>query len=149
MNNSLFKLFSAITILALMLMALPLQGALADNVPQSLPFSQNWTNTGLITANDNWSGVPGIVGFLGQDITTGTGVDPQTLLGVSSVANDLDVIANQSSTAITNGGVAEFDGIANPTIALQGSGTADAPYILIYLNTTGQSSINISYNLRD
>jgi hypothetical protein len=28
--------------------------------PQTLPFSQNWTNTGLITANDDWSGVPGI-----------------------------------------------------------------------------------------
>ena len=34
----------------------------ADNVAQSLPFSQNWTNTGLITANDNWAGVPGIEG---------------------------------------------------------------------------------------
>src|SRR5262249_60656739 len=55
----------------------------ADNSAQTLPFSQNWTNAGLITANDNWSGVPGIEGYLGQDITTSTGVDPQTLLGVS------------------------------------------------------------------
>ena len=34
-------------------------------------FSQNWTNTGLITANDNWSGVPFIIGYLG-DIDAGT-----------------------------------------------------------------------------
>jgi hypothetical protein len=122
--------------------------AMADTTPQSLPFTQSWTNTGLITANDNWSGVPGVEGYLGQDITTSTSTDPQTLLTTSSVANDLDVIANQTNTAITNGGVAEFE-LANPTIALQGSGTADAPYILITLDTTGLSSISVSYNLRD
>jgi predicted extracellular nuclease len=123
--------------------------ARANNTAQTIPFSQNWSNVGLITTNDDWSGVQGIEGYLGQDITTATGTDPQTLLGVSAVANDLDVIANQNSASITSGGVAEFDGIADPTIALQGSGTADAPYLLIYLNTTGQSNINISYKVRD
>src|SRR6185503_19099897 len=122
----------------------------ANNTAQTLPFSQNWTNTGLITANDNWSGVAGIEGYLGQDITTSTGTDPQTLLTTSAVANDLDVIANQTNpNTLTNGGVAEFDGIANPTVALQGSGTADAPYVIFYVNTTGCSSITAAYNLRD
>lgn len=121
----------------------------ANNTPQTLPFSQNWSNTGLITANDNWSGVLGIEGFLGQDITLATGTDPRSLLVTSSLANDLDVIANQTNPdTLTNGGVAEFE-ITNPTIALNGSGTADAPYIVIYLNTTGQSNIRVSYNLRD
>src|SRR6185503_6322250 len=78
--------------------------------------TQSWTNTGLITANDNWSGVPSIQGFLGQDITTATGTDPQTLLGTSGVANDLDVIANQTNpNTLASGGVSEFDGITNPT----------------------------------
>lgn len=142
--------------LMLLLAAMPLSGWLiqqivkADSSPQPLPFSQNWTNAGLITANDNWSGVPGIEGYLGQDITTGTGTDPQTLLTTSSVANDLDVIANQTNpNTLATGGVAEFDGIANPSIALNGSGTADAPYVLLYLNTTGQTSINVAYNVRD
>ena len=121
----------------------------ANNTTQTLPFSQNWTNTGLITANDNWSLVPGIEGYLGQDITTGTGVSPAGLLGTSSIANDVDVIANQTNPSITNGGVAEFDTLANPTVALQGSGTADAPYLILYLNTTGASNIQVSYNLRD
>ncbi|HVE59034.1 MAG TPA: VCBS repeat-containing protein [Pyrinomonadaceae bacterium] len=122
----------------------------ANSTPQTLPFSQNWTNTGLITTNDDWSGVAGIEGYLGQDITVATGVDPQTLLTTSALANDLDAIANQTNPdTLTNGGVAEFDGIANPTIALQGSGTADAPYVLFYLNTTGASNINVAYNLRD
>jgi hypothetical protein len=123
----------------------------ADNVPQSLPFSQDWS-TNLITTNDDWSPVPGIEGYLGQDITTGVGVDPQTLLTTSAATNDLDVIANQSNpNTLTTGGVAEFDGIPNPVVALQGSGTADAPYLLFYLNTTstGNNYINISYNVRD
>ncbi len=52
----------------------------ANNTPQSLPFSQNWSNTGLITANDDWSMVPGIVGFLGDYAATSspTNVDPRT-----------------------------------------------------------------------
>jgi hypothetical protein len=117
--------------------------------PQTLPFSQNWTNVGLITANDDWSGVPGITGYLGNfDAGAVTNVDPRTLLTPFAI-NDVDVIANQASVALTNGGVAEFDGIANPVVALQGSGTADAPSIVIYLNTTGNTGINFSCNIRD
>ncbi|TPW14417.1 MAG: hypothetical protein FD129_1081, partial [bacterium] len=36
----------------------------ASAVYQPLPFSQNWNNTALLNANDDWSGVPGIVGYL-------------------------------------------------------------------------------------
>ena len=124
--------------------------AQADNTPQTLPFNQDWSTTTLITANDNWSAVPGVEGYLGQDITAATGTDPQTLTGVSAVANDLDVIANQTNpNTTTAGGAAEFDTLANPSVALQGSGTADAPYLLINLNTTGQTGITVAYNLRD
>jgi hypothetical protein len=44
--------------------------------------------------------------------------------------------------------VAEFH-LANPTIAMQGSGTADAPYIKIFLDTTGVNNVRVSYNVRD
>ena len=129
----------------------------ADQTAQTIPFSQNWTNTGLITANDTWSGVAGIEGYLGQDMTAATGTDPQTLLGVSASGTDLDVIANLTVTTATNGGVGEFHTTsqtnpgpgADSVVALQGSGTADAPYLLLTLNTTGQTGINIAYNLRD
>src|SRR5215831_3635574 len=110
---------------------------------------QDWSNTGLITTNDDWSGVPSIEGYLGQDLTATTAVDPGNVTGDSTVANDLDVIANQSNTAITNGGVAEFDGIANPTVALQGSGTADAPYLIFYLNASGRQNVRVQFNARD
>jgi hypothetical protein len=122
---------------------------LADSTPQTLPFSQNWSNTGLITTDDNWSGVPGIVGFRGDDLTTVTATDPQTILADGS-GTPVDVIANQlNPNALATGGVAEFDGIANPVVALQGSGTADAPHLVISINTTGFSGIVVAYNLRD
>lgn len=121
----------------------------ANNAPQPLPFSQNWSNVGLITVNDDWSAVPGIVGFLGDyDAASPPDVDPRTLLAPFAT-NNVDVIANQTNPdTLTSGGVAEFE-IANPVVALQGSGTADAPHLIIYLNTTGQTNIQVSYNARD
>ena len=121
----------------------------ADGTFQTLPFSQDWSNTGLITTDDNWAGVPGIIGFRGDDLTTVTATDPQTILADGS-GTPVDVIANQTNpNTQATGGVAEFDGIANPTVALQGSGTADAPHLVIHLNTTGLSNIVVAYQLRD
>lgn len=109
--------------------------------------SQNWSNAGLITTNDDWNGVPSIVGYLGDiDAGSPTNVDARTLTGPALGA--VDVIANQTSTAINNGGVAEF-AIANPTVALQGSGTADAPSLVIYLDATGRQNVNVAFNARD
>lgn len=120
-----------------------------SSAPQTLPFTQDWTNIGLITANDDWSAVPGIQGFLGDYNTGGspTNVDPRTLLQDMLT---IDVIANQTNPdTLTSGGVAEFDTIPNPVVALNGSGTADAPSIVLYVNTTGQSNIRLTCNLRD
>ena len=111
-------------------------------------FSQNWNNIGLITANDDWSGVPSILGYLG-DYTSGspTGVDPRTLTAAAATA--IDVIANQTNpNTFATGGVAEFH-LADPTIALNGSGTADAPNIVIHLDATGRENIAVSFNIRD
>jgi hypothetical protein len=121
----------------------------ADNTPQSLPFSQNWSNTGLITAANDWSGVPGIVGYRGDALTGSTGTDPQTIV-VDGTGTPVNVLANQTNpNTLTTGGIAEFDTLPDPTVAFQGSGTARAPFLLINVNTTGQSGIQVSYNLRD
>ena len=130
----------------------PLAGTLtvasADGTGQVLPFAQNWANTALITVNDNWSGVPGIIGYRGDSLTAGTGTDPQTIL-VDGSLTPVNVNANQTNPdTFISGGVSEFE-IANPVVALNGSGTADAPHIVLHLNTTGQSGINVAYNLRD
>ena len=45
--------------------------------------------------------------------------------------------------------MAEFDGIPNPSVALQGSGTADAPYVAFHLDLTGKSNVSFGFNARD
>lgn len=121
----------------------------ADLVAQPIPFTQNWTNPGLITVNDDWSGVPGIIGYRGDGLTGATGTDPQTIL-VDGSTTPVNAWANQiDPDTFISGGVAEFDVIANPTVAVNGSGTADAPHIVINLNTSGTTAINVAYNLRD
>lgn len=111
-------------------------------------FTQDWTNTGLITTSDDWSGVPFIRGFRGDDITTVTGTDPQTLLAGDD-PGVLDVNANQTNPAVfATGGVAEFE-ITNPVVALSGSGTGDAPYLKIYLNSSGRQFVTLNFNAID
>lgn len=122
--------------------------SLADNTPQKLPFSQDWSNTGLITASDDWSGVPGIVGYRGDGLTGATGTDPQTIVA-DGTSTPVDVNANQTNpSTYTTGGLTEFH-LSDPAVALTGSGTADAPFLLINLDTTGFSTIQVSYKLRD
>lgn len=149
------RLFPRATLFALAasgFIASPL--ARADNSPQSTPYAQNWTNIGLITTNDDWSSVPGVIGYLGDiDPASPTTLDPQTLLAdyvVGPPVSAVDAIANQATpNSLTAGGVGEFDGIANPVIAMQGSGTADAPHILIHVDTTGRQNLRVRYNVRD
>ena len=111
-------------------------------------FTQNWSTTSLISVSDDWSGVNSIEGFRGDDLTASTGVDPQTVFA-ANIPGVFDVNANQTSPGTyTTGGVSEFE-ITNPVIALQGSGTADAPYIKFYINSSGCSDITVSYKVRD
>jgi predicted extracellular nuclease len=111
-------------------------------------FTQDWSNAGLITTSDDWSNVPAIVGYRGDNVTSTVGVDLRTLTA-NDAAPTVDVNANQTDPVVFNtGGVTEFD-LANDTIALAGSATADAPYIVIYLDSTGRESVRFQCNLRD
>lgn len=116
--------------------------------------NQDWSNTNLLTAStaatnpsaSAWDLVPSIVGFRGDGLTSTTGANPGTVTGTSAVPN---LIANQTNpNTLTTGGVAEFE-IANPTVALQGSGTARAPYLAIYLDATGRQDVTLSFDARD
>src|SRR3954470_20558068 len=96
------------------LIMLMVNTAWADTSPQTLPFSQNWTNTGLITTANDWSGVPGIIGYRGDAMVGSTGVDPQTVTADGS-GTPVNVMANQTNpNTNTTGGIAEFDTLANP-----------------------------------
>ena len=112
-------------------------------------FFQNWTDTGLIATDDDWSGVPSIQGFRGDGLTGSTGTDPQTILADGS-ATPLNVNADEANPdTFTSGGIAEFSGLSDPTVALQGSGTADAPHLVLYMDTTGVTGVTVSFDLRD
>jgi uncharacterized protein len=134
------------TAVSLIVVGLTLVRPTADTTAQSLPFSQSWS-AGLITANDNWSAVPGIVGYLGDSMASTTGVDPQTILIPGP--ETIDVNANQTNpNTFTTGGVTEFE-LSDTVVALSGSGTARAPHIVLTLSTSGLSNITVQYNLRD
>jgi predicted extracellular nuclease len=136
---------SATAAIVLVVGALP---AAANSTAQSLPFTQAWTSTGLVTVDDDWSGVPGIVGYRGDGLTAATATDPRTIVA-DGTSTPIDVNANQTNpNTFTTGGVAEFE-LADPAVALNGSGTADAPFLLFNASTTGQQSVSVSYNLRD
>jgi hypothetical protein len=130
--------------------------AWADTTAQTLPLSQNWTNTNLITANDNWSGVPGIIGYRGDSLTTTEGTNPQTITADGS-GTPVNVTANKTIPSAANfGGFTEFHQTnqappndTNPTVAFQGNVTSDAPHLVMTINTSGQSNVRVSYNLRD
>ena len=120
----------------------------ADGTYQTLPFTQDWTNIGLINVSDDWSGVPGIIGFRGDNVTALIGVDPQTLTADVS-PGPVDVNANQTNpVTFTTGGVTEFE-LTNPAVAIYGSGTADAPTLQFHINSTGLQNITVAYDLRD
>jgi uncharacterized protein len=121
-------------------------------ISPSDPYLQNWSDTVSINADDNWDNFISINGYSGDGLTATAGVNPQTVLADGS-GTPVDVIANQSNpNTLTIGGVAEFDGIANPTVALKGSDTADAPHLVIRINTKScpdTKFMTVGYKVRD
>ncbi len=62
-------------------------------------FSVNSGNPNQINSNDNWSAVPSVEGYFGQNLTATHGVDPQTVLGTEFPANNLPSSANTQVSA--------------------------------------------------
>src|SRR6478752_3262730 len=137
----------ALAVVASGLSLLPLAPAQADvsGTISSFPYSQPWSDAGLITVNDNWSGVTGVQGYLGEDLTTATGTDPQTITADGG-ATSTDVIAN-GATSSSAGGVLEA--AAEESIALQGSGTADVPQVVFHLDLSALSAATFAFDAKD
>lgn len=123
--------------------------ARADEAPQKLPFVQDWSNPALITQDNDWSNVPGFVGYRGDKLAAKPGANPQTITADGN-SSPVNVIANQKNpNSLRTGGVAEFDAIANPCVALKGSATAAAPMVVLNLDAKGKQNIAVGYKLRD
>lgn len=137
-----------INLLTLLLACVALR-SIANDTPQTVPLVQKWSDVGMITADNDWSKVPGFVGYKGDKLTTKVGVNPQTIVA-DGTDSAVDVYANQSKpNSFRSGGVAEFDGIPDPTVALKGSAAANAPFLLLNLNTKGKKNVGAGYTLRD
>jgi predicted extracellular nuclease len=111
-------------------------------------FFWDWSNIAAINAANDWSGVPSIIAYRGDGLSSSTSTNPGTL-----TANDtgrvVNVLHNQANpNTNTTGGIGEFQ-IADPTIALQGSGTADAPYLVLHLDATGREDVVLTFRARD
>jgi hypothetical protein len=113
------------------------------------PLAQDWSDTGLIRADDDWSGVPAIAGYRGDGLAPAPGMDPRQVVADGS-GTPVDVAANRTDPAAFGlaAGVAEFE-LANPVVALRGSATASAPQLVIALDTRGRGGIATRMTLRD
>ncbi|RCJ35362.1 hypothetical protein A6770_16185 [Nostoc minutum NIES-26] len=110
-------------------------------------FSQDWSNTNLINTDDDWSNIPTIRGFRGDNLISSPGIDPQTVR-IDGSATPIDVNANQTNpNTYTYSGIAEF-ALSNPTIALRGSSTV-APHLVLYLDATGRHNLRLNFTLKD
>jgi hypothetical protein len=101
-----------------------------------------------ISVDDDWSAVPGITGYRGDGLGNGPGADPRTI-AADGASTPVDVIANRTNpAALLVGGVAEFE-LHDSVVALQPTSTADAPHLVLRVDTTGLGSITVAYNVRD
>jgi hypothetical protein len=120
----------------------------------NLNFSITPATASVISANDNWSGFANVEGYFGQNLTATHGIDPQTILGTEFSGNTLpntpvQVNANKGNPSAYNaGGLAEFDSGTYLAIGFQGNVQAN-PYLVFYVNSTGRSSVTISYEVKD
>jgi predicted extracellular nuclease/methionine-rich copper-binding protein CopC len=110
---------------------------------------EDWSSNAAKVATDNWSGVPYFVGYLG-DVSSSTSVG--AMPANSATITDLgavDAVILGSSVNATNGGVGVFQTLPDAVVALQGSGTADSPSLVAYLDATGRSDLRVEFDLRD
>ena len=108
---------------------------------------QDWSNPALITANNNWGGVPSIVGTGGTGLGLSSGANPTAV--VTPATGALQVTANEGGNPedVTYSGVAEFQSLQ--TVALRASATNQAPNLVLHLNTNGVRATTVTFDIRD
>lgn len=115
------------------------------------PLLQNWSNTALLNGVDDWTQIVAIEAFSGAGLAPVPGTDARTIIA-DNPAGSQRITPNQTNPITsTADGVAEFE-IADPTVALRGSDTAQAPNLVIHLNTTQGCAgkfVSIKYDVRD
>jgi hypothetical protein len=130
--------------------------ALANNTYFNLAggnLTQNWSDTTQFTTDNNWNGVPSIIGYDGADAAGVEGSDPCVLTNAPLGAAQVTVNKLHPST-ITNVAVVQFvvgtgSEVTSNLVGIRGQTSFDAPSLLIHLNATGRSNINIAFDAVD
>lgn len=115
------------------------------------PILENWTNTSRLSTTDNWTEVVAIAGFKGNLLTSEIGANPQTIV-TDSPGNAGNLTPNETNpNTSTAEGVVEFQ-IADPVVALRASDDADAPNLVVRINSVGclaGKAMTMAYDVRD
>jgi predicted extracellular nuclease len=153
-RKTLQVLVALVFVVSLLLTGPSLIGVQADTLAQSLPYHQAWTDINMIkNVQNDWSGVPGVVGYLSGFSAT-SDLDPRTIVAPVPVgtAYGLNPSKTDPFLEINQYGPTEFE-LTNPTIAMRGSSAANqgAPNIVISLNTATNplTGLSLYYKLRD
>lgn len=135
-------------LLTLLVQILTVGAASGNDAYQPIPFAENWSVTSRLSLTDDWSQVPGVVGYLGENPFDST-PDRLARTIVGDSLTPIDLIPNQLSPGtLVAGGVAEFE-LADPVVAIQGSAAADYPNLVFHLNTVGSPVVIFNCRLRD
>ncbi|WLI90254.1 Ig-like domain-containing protein [Massilia sp. R2A-15] len=114
-------------------------------------FFQDWSDLSQFTADNDWSHVASIVGYNGAGMSGSPGRDAGALVADNPVSATPQLFFNRATT-LSSGGVAEFhnpNNSGNAVVGLQGSGTGQAPNLVLYLDSTGMEKVNLTLDLRD
>src|SRR3954464_6451785 len=139
----------------------------------SVGLLQDWSNTALFAAgaSNTWDNVPGIIGYQGLDGIAGNNAytgnlnDPSITAFTTDWENTPQVkVPTNYSTPLNHGGgptppavetageLAYFTGTNvgnNNVVAYQGSGTADFPNLLLFIDASAADAVNVSFKARD
>ncbi len=155
-RNVAFAIFALVT-LCLAAACVSANTAYYSLSSSNLMFRLTAASAGMITQNDNWANVPSVEGYCGNGLTGTFGVDPQTVVATEfaptmqlPTSASTCVAANKGNPSAYNaGGLAEFDSGTYLAIGFQGNVQARAPYMVFYVNTTGESNVKFSFDATD
>jgi hypothetical protein len=117
------------------------------------PFSQNWSSPSF-PGTDDWSAVPSIIGYRGDGLAPAAGTNPATVLAPGT-GTDQAVTPGVTEVPIFYyppypvGAITQFTGGGYAAVGLRGSTAAQAPNLVLHLNTQGTRNVRLSFELND
>jgi len=116
----------------------------------TFPYSQNWSG---LTTTSTWADFPGVEGFsAGTSIAAANlpnTTDVGTLTAEGTLVSSLVARTGNTPNSDSNGGVLTYGAATDRTVALSATSGITTPMLVLHLDTTGQSGINVAYDVQD